>query len=53
MTRRYGDDTGETAAIFGRKLLEDLSDRATLGSLPLFGGKGKPAAAGKSLNVGL
>lgn len=27
--------------------------RATLGSLPLFGGKGEPAAAGKSLNVGL
>lgn len=42
-----------TADISERKHLEDLSDKATLGSLLLFGGEGKPAAAGKSLNVGL
>lgn len=45
--------TREVLQIFGRKLLEDLSNRATLGSLLLFGGEGEPAAAGKSLNVGL
>lgn len=39
-----------TADISERK---HLSDKATLGSLLLFGGEGKPAAAGKSLNVGL
>lgn len=53
MTRRFGDDKGETADIFGRKLPEDLRDRATLGFLLLFGGEGKPAAVEKSLNVGL
>lgn len=52
MTRRYAVDTGEALAadMFGRKL---LSDGATLGSLLLPGGEGKPEAAGKSLKVGL
>lgn len=51
MTGRYGDGTGGTADVFGRKLLEGRSDGATLGSL--FGGEGKPAATRKSLNVRL
>lgn len=41
------------ADMFGRKLPDHLSDRAILGSPLLCGGEGKPAAAGKGLNVGL
>lgn len=54
MTRRYGDDRGETAGEFWEEASIGVvvTGLRTLGSLPLL--EGKPAAAGKkSLNVGL
>lgn len=54
MTRRYGDDRGETADEFGRKLLEGGgSDRAAYVGLSAAAGRKASCSGEKSLNVGL
>lgn len=52
VTRRDGDDTGETADEFGRKLLEGGSDRAAHVGLSAAAGRKSQLQRGEQLKCG-